>query len=371
MVKNETYEQWVKSLQERTEVVDRKGSEVIIKKLPDTDAVGELDPRVYEINAEAAKAMAGAEFPDPSQMDMVSFALKMREFMGWKNFDVTTTDIRTEARMIPGTDIEIPVRIYTPAAAAGRQVPAMIFFHGGGFMGGTLDVVENPCKVIAERAETVVVSVDYRLAPEHAYPAGLTDCFDVVKWVYANAESIGVNREQIAVSGDSAGGNLATVCAMKDRDQGTNMIKYQALIYPTTNMAGTTTDDFEWTIDQYTINNHQELIVGGIMGMGGSTKMLEHVYVQGNEHVEHPYLSPLLAEDLSGMPETLVISAEFDYLRLENEAYARKLERAGVKTSCMQYSGMDHAFMDKMGQYPQAEDCMNEIAKGMKRVFAS
>jgi len=371
MVKNEVYEQWVKSLQERTEVVERKGSEVIIKRLPDTDAVGKLDPRVYEINSEAAKAMAGAEFPDPSQMDMVSFALKMREFMGWKNFDVTTTEIRTEARMIPGTDVEIPVRIYTPAAAAGRQVSAMIFFHGGGFMGGTLDVVENPCKVIAERAEAVVVSVDYRLAPEHAYPAGLTDCFDVVKWVYANAAAIGVNREQIAVSGDSAGGNLATVCAMKDRDQGTNMIKYQALIYPTTNMAGTTTDDFEWTIDQYTINNHQELIVGGLMGMGGSTKMLEHVYVQGNEHVEHPYLSPLLAEDLSGMPETLVISAEFDYLRLENEAYARKLERAGVKTSCMQYSGMDHAFMDKMGQYPQAEDSMDEIAKGMKRVFAS
>jgi len=371
MVKNEGYEQWVKSLQERTEVVNRKGSEVIVKKLPDSESVGELDPRVYHVNAEAAKAREGVQFPDPSQLDMVSFALMMRKIMGWDNFDVTTTDIRTEARMIPGTDVEIPVRIYTPASVAGKLVPALVFFHGGGFMGGTLDVVENPCKLVAERAEAVVVSVDYRLAPEHAYPAGLTDCFDVVKWVYANAESIGVNREQIAVSGDSAGGNLATVCAMKDRDQGTNMIKYQALIYPTTNMAGITTDDFEWTIDQYTINNHQELIVGGLMGMGGSTKMLEQVYVQGNEHVEHPYLSPLLAGDLSGMPEALVISAEFDYLRLENEAYARKLERAGVKTAYMQYCGMDHAFMDKMGQYPQAEDCMNEIAKGMKRVFAS
>jgi len=371
MVKNETYEQLVNSMQGRTEVVERKGSEVIIKRIPDSDSVGELDPRVLAVTMEAARARAGAQMPDPSQMDMVSFAIKMREFMGWKNFDVTTTDIRTEARMIPGTDVEIPVRIYTPAAAVGRQVPAMIFFHGGGFMGGTLDVVENPCKVIAERAEAVVVSVDYRLAPEHAYPAGVTDCFDVVKWVYANAASIGVNQEQIAVSGDSAGGNLATVCAMKDRDQGTKMIKYQALIYPTTNMAGTTTDDFEWSIDQYTINNHQELIMGGLRGMGGATQMLGHVYVQGNERVEHPYLSPLLAEDLCGMPEALVISAEFDYLRLEDEAYARKLERAGVKTTCMQYSGMDHAFMDKMGQYPQAEDCMNEIAKGMKRVFES
>jgi acetyl esterase/lipase len=104
--------------------------------------------------------------------------------------------------------------------------------------------------------------------------------------------------------------------------------------------------------------------------MGGMSGLLEKLYLHSNAEVVDPYVSPLLAEDLSGLPETLIVTAEYDFLRLEDEAYARKLARSGVKTKLVQYNGMDHAFMDKIGLYPQAEDCMNEIAQGMKRLFS-
>ena len=180
---------------------------------------------------------------DPS--DMTGFVKGMRAMMGWNNDDVTKTKVETTYKTIDGTNGPIPLRIYTPTNEG--ILPAVVFFHGGGFMGGSVDVVENPCKALAEKAGAVVVSVDYRLAPEHSFPAGLTDCFDTVKWVYEQAEDIRVNSQQIAVSGDSAGGNLATVCALMDHEKGTGMIKFQALIYPTVNMSAAPTEDLSWS----------------------------------------------------------------------------------------------------------------------------
>ncbi|MCY9513953.1 alpha/beta hydrolase [Paenibacillus apiarius] len=249
-------------------------------------------------------------------------------------------------------------------------MPGIVFIHGGGFIGGTLDVVEHPCKALAEKANGVVVSVDYRLEPEHPYPAGLHDCFDTVRWAHQHADEQNMNRDQLAIAGDSAGGNLSTVCAMMDRDLGTGMIKFEALIYPTVNMGNVATDDYKWDIAQYTINNHHDLIMAGIQGLGNMSGILDRLYLQGRAEVANPYVSPLLADDLSGMPETLIITAEYDFLRLECEAYARKLLRSGVNTRLIQYNGMDHAFMDKLGSYPQAEDCMSEIAQGVPRAFS-
>ncbi|MGZ9583782.1 alpha/beta hydrolase [Paenibacillus marinisediminis] len=363
----ESYSSMLEALEQRTVVQNVKGMDMTIKKLPDSDAEGELDARVLQTTLEMAEKMAAMEKPAEGEFDLMNMVQGLRASMGWPNTDVTTTAIRTDAITIEGSEGAIPVRIYSPAQ--GSNLPAVVFFHGGGFFGGTVDVVENPCKAIAEKANAVVVSVDYRLAPEHAYPAGLNDCFDAVRWVYQNAEAWNVNSQQIVVCGDSAGGNLATVCAMKDRDLGTGMIKFQALIYPTVNMAGVMTDDFEWNIDEYSINNHRELITASLTGMSGLTNLLDNIYLQGREAATSAYTSPLLAEDLSGMPEALIITAEYDYLRLECEAYARKLQREGVMTQMIRYNGVDHAFMDKIGFYPQAEDCMAEIAKAIKGKF--
>ncbi|PQZ54927.1 alpha/beta hydrolase [Bacillus sp. MYb209] len=361
------YTNLLSNLSEETSVVKKRGFDFIAKPIPDSSVTGGLDPRVLHVNLQVAEQMAmmGNQSFDPA--DTMSFVNGMRAMMGWNNEDVTTSKIETTYKVIEGKNGTIPLRIYTPSNEG--NLPAVVFFHGGGFIGGSVDVVENPCKALAEKAGAVVISVDYRLAPEHPYPAGLTDSFEAVTWVYEHATELRVSPQQIAVSGDSAGGNLATVCALMDSEKGTKMIKLQALIYPTVNMAGVQTEDFEWSRDQYEIRNHSELIIPMLEGMAGSSELLFQLYLQNNGEITDPHVSPLLSNKLSNMPQTLIVTAEFDYLKVECEAYAAKLARSGVTTKLIQYNGTDHAFMDKIGLYPQAEDLMNEIAKEIKRVF--
>lgn len=361
------YEQWLATLREKARSEQRDGYQFIVKPIPETGGGGELDPRVLEVFKQTAARMQSQPQPEIPK-DPEQFAKVLRGMMGWENSDVTGGAVAAESREIEGSETNIPVRIYTPPVEGKR--PAVVFFHGGGFIGGSLKTVENPCKCLAYHAGAVVVSVDYRLAPEHPYPAGLTDCFDAVRWVHDHADELGVDPEQIAVAGDSAGGNLATVCALMDRDKQTNMIKYQALIYPSVNMAGAEVEGYKWSLEAYEIRNHREYIERALGAVNADREgpKLHDLYLQGRAEVTDPYMSPILA-DLHGMPDTLIITGEFDFLRLENEAYARKLARSGVNTTVIQYNGCDHAFMDKIGQYPQAEDCMTEIANGVRRRF--
>lgn len=352
----ETYRVLVAKLETARQAHTIDGVETIIKPIPDTDVTGDLDPRVLAV----IKGYAASE-PETS-FDLAS----ARASMGWPNRDVTTMDITTDHVMIPSADGDIPARLYRPRTE--ETLPAILFFHGGGFFGGTLDTVENPCKLLAEKANALVVSVDYRLAPEHPFPAGLNDCYRALEWVHERADELGVSRDDIAVAGDSAGGNLATACCLLDRSNETNMIRFQALIYPVVNLGSIPTDDYEWALDRYEIKHHHDLIRGVVMALGDSEDLLNQIYLQGKAELTDPLVSPLFADDVNGLPPALIITAEYDYLRLEGEAYARKLARDGVPTRLIQYRGMDHAFMDKLGDYPQAEDCMIEIANGMKEM---
>ena len=352
------YAQWMESLTSTNHVVVSNHLETIIKPIPDSDRTGDLDPRVF--------ATLTANHSSHDEPDTVFDLMAARASMGWPNRDQTTTDIKTEYLMIPSEDGDIPARLYRPHHT--EAVPAILFFHGGGFFGGTLETVENPCKLLAERANAVVISVDYRLAPEHPFPAGLNDCYRAFEWVYDNASELNILRDQIGVAGDSAGGNLATACCLMEQERGKARIRYQALVYPVVNLGSIPTDDFEWTLDAYDISNHHDLIRGVVLALADADSFFNDFYLQGNADVTHPLVSPLFAGDVSGLPPTLIVTAEYDYLRLEGEAYARKLARAGVPTRLIQYRGMDHAFMDKLGDYPQAEDCMNEIAKELKEL---
>jgi acetyl esterase/lipase len=346
------------------------GLEFVVKNIPgEENTEGKLDPRVFQILNEHYEKQSIDEMPDFNQLDIKDIPVEMlRNQMGWDNRDITKIEIKTSDEVIDGKYGTILIKIYSPKSNI--KLPAIVYFHGGGFFGGTVKVVENPCKALAERANAVVISVDYRLAPENPYPAGLTDCFDTVKWVYKYGEKYSIDSTKIAVSGDSAGANFATVCAMMDRDLKTDMIKFQALIYPTVNMAAVDTEEYKWSLDQYNISDeHRKLIISGLEGMKNSQPLVKKLYLQNNEDATHPYISPIFAESLEDMPETLIFTAEFDYLRLEAEAYGRKLAKFGVKTKIIQYKGMDHAFIDKLGIYPQAEDCINEIAKGIKSLF--
>lgn len=355
------YPRLLHALQEQMRQEERDGYTFIVKRIPDSEAEGELDPRVYQVNLETMakfKEMGDAPF---AVDDTGALVQAMRKFFGWQNDDVTGGIILTERRIVEGSEAQIPVRIYRPPVEGAR--PAIVFFHGGGFAAGSVDVVENPCKCLALHADAVVISVDYRLAPEHPYPAGVTDCYDVVRWAVEHSEELGIAPGQLAVAGDSAGGNLAAVCALKDRDAGSGMIAFQALLYPSVNMGLLPVEDMIWSLDAYDIRNHDEMIRGMVQGMRseGDNPLLK-LYLQGRAEPSDPYVAPLLGE-LQGLPETLIITAQYDFLKVENEAYARKLAHSGVPTTLIQYNGTDHAFMDKSGLYPQAEDCMVEIAR--------
>lgn len=348
-------------LEKKAEIRNVHGLDMLIKHIPDIDIEGGLDPRVKAAMEKMSKETQDKSIDFKKLFEELPIEI-MRKNMGYPNVDISN-GISSTDKIIKGRNGDIPVKIYSTNKS--EKMPAIVFIHGGAFCGGSTETVENPCKYLAEKIDGVVVSVDYRLCPEHRFPQGLHDCFDTVKWLYKNSGELNVNNEKIGVSGDSAGGNLSTVCALLDRDLGTKMIKFQALLYPGVYLSEKEVEDYNFDINLYNIKYDHELLKNAIM-MIKNFPPLSSIYVNKVEEVDNPYISPLLAENLEDMPITLIVTAEYDYLTLESEAYARKLIRDGVETKVIRYNGVDHAFIDKLGVYPQAQDCMNEIAKSFK-----
>jgi acetyl esterase len=252
-----------------------------------------------------------------------------------------------------GPDATIPIRVYWPETD--RDLPILLYFHGGGFRFGDLDTHDGICRSLAEKAGTLVVSVDYRLAPEHPFPAAVDDCFAALEWVHANAGSINGDKSRIAVAGDSAGGNLAATTALKSRDLGGPEILFQLLIYPRTNMA--TNDTRSWR------NLGEDYIPTQKMAARSVS-----LYLPEPTDRQNPYASPLLAEDHSNLPPLLLITAEFDPLRDEGEAYARKLAAAGVSSRIQQFDGVIHGFLS-IPIIRKSEMALTEAATALRQAF--
>ena len=258
-----------------------------------------------------------------------------------------------EERHIPGPAGDIPIRIYTPQGQG--PFPALIYYHGGGWVIGNLDVVDVPCRQLANRTGCVVISVDYRLAPEHPFPAPAEDAYAAVEWVAANGDEIDVDSSKIAVSGDSAGGNLAAVVCLMAKDKGGPKISYQILFYPVTEHS-------------YETKSYQENADGYFLTKDSMVWFWNH-YLQQEEDGKNPYASPLLAEDVSGLPPALVVTAEYDPLRDEGEAYAKKLLDAGVGVTLKRYEGLIHGFIWMTGALPQGIEAIELAAEELKAVF--
>ena len=258
-----------------------------------------------------------------------------------------------EERHIPGPAGDIPIRIYTPQGQG--PFPALIYYHGGGWVIGNLDVVDVPCRQLANRTGCVVISVDYRLAPEHPFPAPAEDAYAAVEWVAANGDEIDVDSSKIAVSGDSAGGNLAAVVCLMAKDKGGPKISYQILFYPVTEHS-------------YETKSYQENADGYFLTKDSMVWFWNH-YLQQEEDGKNPYASPLLAEDVSGLPPALVVTAEYDPLRDEGEAYAKKLLDAGVGVTLKRYEGLIHGFIWMSGALPQGIEAIELAAEELKAVF--
>ncbi len=345
------------------------GVRMEVKEIPDPAEGTVLDPRVYE------KRKAAEEKGNPWAECLEIPVQLIREDPGYPNRDITSQKILREERQIATRNGDTPVFLYRPEGGREKK-PAMVFFHGGAFIAGSTRVVENFCRLLAQEADMLVVGVDYRLAPEHPFPAGLYDCYDTVDWVAKNADVLGVDEERIAVGGDSAGGTLAIGCCILERDAVAaaaaagelqkNRICYEALLYPGVLVDNFKLEDYKWRMADYEIPEEDLLAMGAAVSLKAMTAEMPQLYMGQEGHVKDPLAAPLCQESLSGLPETLLVLCEYDYLRLSGEAFARKLKRDGVPARTILYRGMDHAFIDKIGDYPQAYDAAVEIAADIR-----
>lgn len=263
---------------------------------------------------------------------------------------------KIENSTIPGPAGEIPVRIYTPVNAAAGALPCLVYYHGGGWVIGDLETHEGACRLLANGAGCRVISVDYRLAPEHPFPAGPEDCYAAVKWVSANAAQLGIDAKRIAVGGDSAGGNLSAAVAQMARDRGGPAIAFQLLIYPATDMALQTP-------------SRKENAVGYFLEEK-TMKYFYDLYVPKGTDENNPYLSPLRTKSFAGLPAAYVITAQFDVLRDEGRLYAEKMQAAGVKVKLVNYEGLIHGFFTMSGAVPAARSAIADAAKALKEGLA-
>lgn len=250
-----------------------------------------------------------------------------------------------------GPEGPIPLRAYTPVASGGSNLAALVYFHGGGFVLGDLDCYDSVCRGLAESSGCKVISVDYRLAPEHPFPAAVEDCLAAMKWVEANAPALGVDPNRIAVAGDSAGGNLAAVVTQLAKGKGAPHIAFQLLLYPITSL-------------------HADL--PSVFGFEGNILTQPQInwfysqYVPHDVEASDPRLSPLRAKDLSGLPRAYIVTAGFDPLHDEGVAYADALKGAGVKVRHIDYPTMIHGFFSMQSLIPLASEALAAAGNAVK-----
>ncbi|WP_330182624.1 alpha/beta hydrolase [Nocardia sp. NBC_01503] len=239
----------------------------------------------------------------------------------------------------PADAPEVPVRIYRPLDA--ENVPGVVvFYHGGGFVLCDLDSHDKFCRVMANAAGALVISVDYRRAPDARFPAAAADAYAVLRWVADNAEALGGDPARIAVAGDSAGGNLATVAALQARDNGGPDLVFQLLMYPMLDPACDTAS--------YTEN------AAGYFTTAPQLRWYWEQYLNSPTAADDPYANPMLA-DLTGLPPAHIATAEFDPLRDEGEIYGKLLREAGVRTEIRRWAGTIHGFMSMAWQLPETQ----------------
>jgi acetyl esterase len=250
---------------------------------------------------------------------------------------------------------DVPVRIYVPTDAPGPR-PVLVYFHGGGWVIGDVETHDSTVRAVAAASGVTVVSVDYRLAPEHPFPAPLDDCCAAVRWVVDNAEALDVDPARLAVGGDSAGGNLAAVAAVRMRDAGIP-VAFQLLVYPVTDGTMGSASYAENAEGYFLTRDSMDWFWGHYVGDGDRT---------------HPHVSPVHAPDesLAGLPPALIITAEFDPLRDEGEAYAARLQAAGVPVTTTRYDGVIHGFFSMGDMIPEGKAAVDEAGEALRRALA-
>ncbi|QJY46786.1 alpha/beta hydrolase [Pseudonocardia broussonetiae] len=305
----------------------------------DAQARGLLDAMA----AQGAKDFAEMTVPEAREMGMAFIDLQGEPEVA----EVTDT-------VVPGPAGEIPVRVYRTAGDGPK--PVILYFHGGGWVIGSIEVADKPCRLLATIVDAVVVSVGYRKAPEDVYPAAPDDCYAATAWVAEHASELGVDATRLVVAGDSAGGNLAAAVTLMARDRGGPAIAHQLLIYPAVDAGGEYVSRVE--------NGEGYLLTKSAMDW-----FYSH-YLSSPTLVEDPYVSPLRAASHADLPPATVITAGFDPLRDEGDAYAAALSGAGVPVTHLQNPSMIHGFWWLAGAIGHTRGSYEEAGAAVRAALA-
>ena len=311
-----------------------------------------VDPQIQQV----IDALAASEFGPVHELTPAEARAQYERMVKARAIEPSPVGA-VEDRAIPGPAGNLPVRIYRPDARAGA-LPALVYYHGGGHVIGNLDTHDAVARNLCNGAGCVVVSVDYRLAPEHKFPAAAEDAYAAVRWCAAQGAEIGIDPGRIAVGGDSAGGNLAAVAALMARDAGGPAIRLQVLVYPVTDYACDT-------------ESYRTYAQGYGMLEAQSMGWFRDHYLRGEADRLDWRAAPLRAGDLSGLPPALVLTAQCDVLHDEGEAYAHRLQAAGVDVEHRDCEGMIHGFFAMAPMIDGAVRAQALVCEAMKGAFAS
>lgn len=234
---------------------------------------------------------------------------------------------------------KIPIRIYTPHTDE-TILPVILYFHGGGWAIGDLDYMDGGCQYLSKHSQAIIVNVDYRLAPEHPYPIPQQDAYDALNWIYQNPLQLPIDLKRLAVAGDSAGGNLAASIAVRAIEEQGPPIQALLLTYPALDATATVANEDLQFAKQYGLDDDE-------------LDLYYRYYVQGNERLTHPYVSPALYEKKALLPPTIIVSAAYDVLNHEGKKFIEELQQAGVQAERVILDGLIHSFFSKMDYFEQ------------------
>ena len=308
---------------------------------------GKLDKDSESILTTILEANVEQLYNQTPQQARENFVVK--EWLGEFDKSVQTKNINIEYN-----EGVLPIRVYTPEGNG--PFPILIYFHGGGFVVGSLDEFDSFCSYLASGASCIVVSVDYRLSPENKFPAAIEDAETALDWIGKNALKINGDPNRVAVAGDSAGGNLAAVSSIIASDNSFPSIKYQVLICP-------------WLDLSSTDNESYNLFGEGLWLSTEGIYWYRNQYLNIEEERFLPHVSPLLNNNLKGLPPALIITSEFEVLRHEGETYAERLKTEGIDVKCTRYEGTLHDFVTLPGLFSRANDAIKEICHNLREVF--
>ncbi|HEY1633261.1 MAG TPA: alpha/beta hydrolase [Acidimicrobiales bacterium] len=309
-----------------------------------------LDPQIEAL----LEQMAAMETVDYGEVTPEGLRQVMKMIAAADGPPEAVDSVRDASADGPGGSI--PIRVYRPAGAGTAPLPVLVWYHGGGWVIGDLDTADTTCRKLANRSGALVASVDYRLAPEYPAPAPADDCWAALSWVVEAATELGGDASRVAVGGDSAGGNLSALVAVRARDNGFPALRYQLLVYPATDLTMSYPSHIE-NGDGYMLTNE-------------ATAWFRGHYLGPDKDPKHPSVSPHYVDDLDGVAPAFIITAEFDPLRDEGEAYAARLHDSGVPVDLRRYDGMIHGFFQMGGVTPVADSAVSEAASRVRAAFS-